>query len=393
MAYTEVTRRGYGGRIKDSIKGILFGLILFFGSFVLIYWNESNTVKNYRTIAEARKVAVSLPTCETLDSASDGKLVHVNGPATTEDILADEVFGVSLKAIGLRRIAEMYQWDEDVRTETKTNAGGSETTTKTYTYTKEWSSRLIDSSQFKQSAEHQNPTSMPYESESWTARDVALGAYTLSESLIAQISASEALPVSVDSLPAAIRDEFKPGGEYLYRGASPSSPQIGDTRVRFLKIPEGPVSVVSQLAGNSFTSYTSKAGKSVNWLMHGLLTLKEMADTKKSEAVMLAWILRGVGLLCMYLGLVLFLRPIRVLADVLPIVGRIVGGGIGIVSFVIAFCLTVITICISWLTVRPLVAVPMLVAIGFIFYTLRKRKNNAALAAAGNGLPPPPPPT
>ena len=38
--YTEVTRKGYGTRIGESITGILFGLILFIASFVLIFWNE-----------------------------------------------------------------------------------------------------------------------------------------------------------------------------------------------------------------------------------------------------------------------------------------------------------------------------------------------------------------
>jgi len=38
--FTDVTTTGYGGRIINSIKGVVIGLILFVVSFGLLYWNE-----------------------------------------------------------------------------------------------------------------------------------------------------------------------------------------------------------------------------------------------------------------------------------------------------------------------------------------------------------------
>ncbi|MBQ9554582.1 hypothetical protein IJU97_06720 [bacterium] len=46
----------------------------------------------------------------------------------------------------------MYQWEEEERTSTEDNLGGSSTTTKEYTYHKKWSDTAIDSSNFYEQA-------------------------------------------------------------------------------------------------------------------------------------------------------------------------------------------------------------------------------------------------
>ncbi len=56
--FTDVTTTGYGGRIVNSIKGVVIGLILFVVSFGLLYWNEgrvdlSNIAKTATEISSA----------------------------------------------------------------------------------------------------------------------------------------------------------------------------------------------------------------------------------------------------------------------------------------------------------------------------------------------------
>ena len=62
---------GWGRKIGASFKGILVGLLLFFGSFVLLGWNELNTVRNYRTVSEGRKIVVEADAAA-VDAAKDG---------------------------------------------------------------------------------------------------------------------------------------------------------------------------------------------------------------------------------------------------------------------------------------------------------------------------------
>ena len=57
---TKVTRQGFGSRLGGAIKGILFGIVLFFGSFVLLWWNEGNAVDQYKNINEVRDAAVEI---------------------------------------------------------------------------------------------------------------------------------------------------------------------------------------------------------------------------------------------------------------------------------------------------------------------------------------------
>ena len=59
-SFTEVTHTSYGGRIKASFKGIIFGLIFFIGAFPLLFWNEGRAVKRYQTLKEGEGAVVSV---------------------------------------------------------------------------------------------------------------------------------------------------------------------------------------------------------------------------------------------------------------------------------------------------------------------------------------------
>ncbi|OPX27433.1 MAG: hypothetical protein B1H07_01620 [Campylobacteraceae bacterium 4484_166] len=65
----------------------------------------------------------------------------------------------------------------------------------------------------------------------------------------------------------------------------------------------------------------------------------------------------------------------------MPLLGDIVSLGIGFISFVVAFCLSLSTIGIAWIFYRPLLGIS-LVLVGFvtsgtIYYSRKKQKNNS----------------
>jgi hypothetical protein len=109
--FSETTTQSWGSRLKDSIAGVLVGLVLFFGSFVLLFYNEDNSVKVYKAIAEMEKNVITV-SADKVNAANEGKLVHTNGDAVTSDVLKDALTGLSLKGIALNRQVEMYQWVE-----------------------------------------------------------------------------------------------------------------------------------------------------------------------------------------------------------------------------------------------------------------------------------------
>ena len=99
---TEVTEQGWFSRIGGAIKGVVIGGILFIAGFPVLYKNEQNSVRNIRTIEEAKKNAVSVDGAS-VDASREGALVHLTGEATPADTLKDETFGVASKAIRLSR--------------------------------------------------------------------------------------------------------------------------------------------------------------------------------------------------------------------------------------------------------------------------------------------------
>ena len=144
-----VNQVGWFGRIGRSIKGIFAGFVFALIAVVLLIANERNAVRDIRTNKEIAKEVTSVAN-DKVDAAKEGKLIHLNGPAQTDDIVEHPKFGIKENAIRLSWDAEIYQWIETEKNDTTKNTGGSETTTTTYSYDKGWVSEPIDSSKFNQ---------------------------------------------------------------------------------------------------------------------------------------------------------------------------------------------------------------------------------------------------
>ena len=117
-SFTETTTQGWFSRIGGSIKGVLFGILLCIIGIPLLFWNEGRAVKRYKTLKEGAGAVVAV-SADKVDSANEGKLVHLSGEATTSETLQDEKYGISANALRLRRSVEMYQWKESTSTEKK----------------------------------------------------------------------------------------------------------------------------------------------------------------------------------------------------------------------------------------------------------------------------------
>ena len=198
MAYQEVTTTGYGSRVGNSFKAIGSGFLMFVLGTALLWWNEGRAVKTEKMLDEAGNAYVEMENPNKKDASLEGELICGTAMATTEDSLVDTQFGIGAKAISIRRNVEYYQWVEHSQTKREDKLGGKEVTTTTYTYTKEWVSSPIESSDFHDPA-YQNKNSVLTtidESEQW-AENVKWGAYTLSESLFHRISSREAIDLAI----------------------------------------------------------------------------------------------------------------------------------------------------------------------------------------------------
>ena len=180
MAYTETTTTGYGTRVGNSFKAIGSGFLMFVLGTALLWWNEGRAVKTEKMLDEAGSAYVEMENPNKKDASLDGELICGTAMATTEDSLIDAEFGIGANAIAIRRSVEYYQWIEHEQTKKEDKLGGKEVTTTTYTYSKQWVSSPVQSSQFHDPAyQNKNMVLTTVEDAEQYAENVSFGAYKL----------------------------------------------------------------------------------------------------------------------------------------------------------------------------------------------------------------------
>ena len=355
-------------RIGNSFKGILGGIVVIIIGVCLLWWNEGNNVKNLKTTAEMDKTVIDVKS-DSIDSKNDGKLIATSGKLINEKELTDSKFGVTVKTPILKRLVEVYQWDEESHTDDDGDT--------TYSYEKKWSSDIIDSSDFH-NAGHDNPKSKLYEDEVYTSDDVKVGAFSLSSNQINSLSTkgnfTDFNEETLNTLNLKVSSTYATNSEDL------DNPKVGDVRISFIYNNSSDVSVLAVQSGKTFTDFVSSAGKTVNRVMDGTHSGSEMINVIKSENNFLKWILRLVGTLLCVIGFGAILKPISAITSFVPILGSIVGAAVGLVSFVLGLCLSLIVIAIAWIRFRPILGICLLAIVGVLVVFLitrgKKTKND-----------------
>lgn len=386
--FREVTTRSWGSRIMGSFVGVLIGIVLFFGSFPLIFWNEGRSVDRIKTLGEGRGAVVE-GVANAIDPTLEGALVHVSGDGAASAKVSDPLFGISSDALRLSRKVEMYQWRENSESKTTKNLGGSETTETVYTYERVWSSSHISSSSFKNSAGHQNPP-MPFDSEVFNPPVVSLGAYKLGPSFVDQISGWEDVALSQQDLAAldpSMASSFTVSNNRFYRG-NPNFPQVGAVRVSFQQVKPQAISAIGQQKGDALQTYAAKNG-TIALLDMGTVPAADMFAAAETENRIITWLIRLGAFLMMWVGLSLVMGPISVIGSVIPFIGSVLGAGTGLVAFVLALVLTAVTAAIAWIAVRPIIGITLLVIAALFFFGgfkwLKGKAQSAAPAPGASG--------
>jgi hypothetical protein len=177
--------------------------------------------------------------------------------------------------------------------------------------------------------------------------------------------AAEALPAAVKS-----RVTLDQGGYYM--GQNPSAPAVGDERITFQVVRPATVSIVARQIGNTFEAYQARAGGRVLLVKDGTESADSMFTAAESANATLTWILRGAGFFAMALGLFLIFSLLAVVASVVPLFGNLMDAGSGLCAFVLAACLSLVTIAVSWIVFRPLIGILLLAAAGVGFFGLAR---------------------
>ena len=354
-------------RIGNSFKGVVGGFIFLVLGVILLWWNEGNNVKNLKTTAELEDSYVDVKSNK-VESKNDGKLVATHGKLINEKELTDETFGVTIKTPIMKRTVEVYQWKETSNTDNDGNT--------TYSYNKDWSERLIDSSDFHETG-HDNPTSKLYEDKTYTSDDVKVGAFSLSSEQVEKLSTkanfTEFNQETINGL------NLKITNNYITNSEDFENPKIGDVRITFTFNNSTEVSVLAIQSDDSFVDFTSKAGKKVNRIVDGSHNGKDMIESIRSEDKFMKWILRFFGFIICMAGFRTILKPISAISSYVPLLGSLVGTAMGLVSFVLSLSLSLFVIAIAWIRFRPIVGISLIaivVALIILLIIRSKKKKN-----------------
>ncbi len=442
MAYTEKTTTGYGTRVGNSLKAVLAGFVLIIGATILLWWNEGRAVKTADMLEDAQGACVEMPNPDKKSSEFEGELVCATAMATTDEVLNDSQFGISENAISLSRKVEYFQWVEHSESKSEDKLGGKEETTTTYTYSQEWVSSPINSSEFKDPAYQGKNYAWVTEIESqdvW-AEKVNFGAYMLNESLIHSINSTEAIELNVsesilqsfdksvadvyarikgapavtttttaqaepaaavaDSLQTAIPDSIKQdnkvdleyvhqAGNVIYFGRTMNAPEIGDVRITFEKTVPAKVTVVSQVEGNTFKPYTAKNKKKFQTLRMGKKSIEEIFEEENEANNMWTWVLRILGIILVISGVKNLFSFVETLLKVVPFLSSLFAFGVGIIATVIGLVYSLIVIALAWIFYRPVLGIILLLIAGFLVwvFAFNGKKKLAELANKGKAAP------
>jgi hypothetical protein len=374
--FTEVTTVGYGKKLVNSLVGILFGVLMFLGSFVVIYLNEGRI--DYASLAK-KAVPIEADKANT-DASLKGKLVAAFGRLDSDESIGDGLFLKPDHYIALKRKVEMYAWKEESETESQKNMGGSETKKTTYTYSKEWTDNPADSRHFKHPKGHTNPQKS-FDSQEVKVKNAKLGVYALDTQKL-RLPGYQAVALTDSNLNLSEGAQRK-DGQYIYVSktseGSFDKPHVGDVRISYSGFnPGAQGTVFGQIKEGSifpdYDEYTEKLYRFFNGTKENAMT------TLHSEYQMWLWLLRLGGFLLMWIGLMLFFGPISTLMDIVPMLGGLTKGIIAFVTFFIALSISIVTIIVSAI-LHSIVAliVSTLIVLALVFAYLKYHKSRKIL--------------
>jgi Transmembrane protein 43 len=373
--FTTVSSTSFFGRIRDALVGFIVGPLLIIGAIILIFWNESHSVRVLKSLKEG---AAKVVEADEFDSDNNGELVHVTGDTASDQTLRDPVFGVASVGIRLNRDVQVYAWTEKESSSTSTSATGTKTTKKTYTYEKKWVSSLPKSSHFKQPEGHENPSEPKYRSTSFEADKVTLGNYTLDPQLVGKLTNSKSVPLEEDS--ATLPDGAQISDDKIYIGADPANPAVGDLRITETVVPTGPASVIAgQGPKERLAPFETKAGESIGLIEPGTKTAAEMFANARAANRTFTWVARLGGFLLLLFGFLLFLSPLSTMSSIVPFLGGIFEAGIFLISLLAAVVVWTLLVALAWMVARPLIGGVMLaLAVGGLVLLIHHIRKGAA---------------
>lgn len=279
-------------------RSLLLGIIMIVAGLVIL-WSRQANEKLFKPLDQALKDSITIVDANTYDEKLDGKPVLVTGVLTSPVPLGDELLKPG-PYILLERESEMYQWSEYVE---KTEGSSK------LAYKRIWSSLPIDFFSFQEPSGHENPL-MKYKPVQLKAEQVTFGAFD-AEDLIRQFKNLENLQLT----PSLLQDpEIKIEENKLFikreKESANTLPALGDTRVWYNIIPQGPYTILGlQASMGRIEPGTVSGGESFFVIRPGMISLDEILTDLGNRSSKASWKIWLIGMALIFFGFCSLLSP------------------------------------------------------------------------------------
>ena len=393
---TAAEKDGCAMKAGKGCLGFFLGPAMLVMAVYLLFNNEGDYLNTAQALDELQPLVQQVENTTTPDAALEGKPVHLSGTATTDDVLTDETYGVQTQGIMLRRNVQYVQWVEK-----KTKRIGDDKKSVfmsdseyrrsrddewVYSYHLTWVNAPINSATFHH--EHYRSANYTHYKEAplkqW-ATNVQVGGYKLSPGQISRINGDD-VRVTPKQVPESVKKHAMLHGDYLFIGhapegstyypLNPQAPSVGDVRISWRQTsPQRPVSLVAVQKGNSFEPYTAANGAVIDLFYTDTLGMTQCFDKARATNTLNLWMVRMGGWLMFWGAFACMLKP---LAGMVPVCRKLAEAGAIVISLLLGSVGCLLTISVSWLFCRPVLAALMLVVIiTLIWQIVRKQRKSA----------------
>jgi hypothetical protein len=277
------------------LHAVLGGAIVL-ATCVGLVWNEWRAAGQADALAMARAQVVTLA-ADRLPQADGPVVVHVSGDAVADRPIVEPLLGTPVEALRLDRVVEMYQWRE-------IQEGGQND--RIVRYEGVWAPDVIDSRRYRDLG-RVNPSRFPVPSVRHLAEDVRIGLHRLSPDLLAAAEALPYRPTEARLVGDGIALNFVDG---FYWSGDPAKPKVGDVRVRFAILPEGPLSVLGRSQSGTIEPLIDRNGKPVALIAVGLLDPDDLLGPAAAGNAGEVWKGRAIMAFIMLIGVMIMQKPL-----------------------------------------------------------------------------------
>lgn len=274
------------GLIADPARNtaVLGGALLLLGALLLGFTEHTDRLRAMGEDALGGFVLTG--SAAVPGPGSNGKLVLAVGVPKVHAPARDAQFGVEVDAPALVRKVEMFQWNE-------TRFGGERS------YEMDWFDHPIDASTFGHPAGHENPGAFPIVAERFDSPGVTVSGFRLAPPLVRLIAGIEPFKPDLSHVPANMAATFQPHGSALVTSSDPARPQVGDLRIRWMKIDPSAITVFARDEDGTLVPARDPEGNPIDQVLVGKLSLTDVLTdapqpphfkwARRILAILLAW--------------------------------------------------------------------------------------------------------